>query len=122
MNKWLFHAPINKYFDVTPQGVIQNRLSKDMNTVDFNFPASQRFFFQSMVSVVIRIGVAAYTVIWIILVLPLLLLFSLYYTKYFIKGLKETWRIESVTNSPLLSHLGETISGVWTIWAFRVEE
>lgn len=41
INFRLFHAPINKYFDVTPQGVIQNRLSKEMNTVDFNFPASQ---------------------------------------------------------------------------------
>lgn len=92
-----------------------------MNTVDFNFPASQRFFFQSIVQVIIRIGVATYTVVWVILVLPCLLLFSLYYTKYFIRGLKETRRIESVTNSPLLSHLGETISGVRTIRAFWVE-
>jgi len=29
INKRLFNAPINKYFDVTPQGVILNRLSKD---------------------------------------------------------------------------------------------
>jgi len=71
--------------------------------------------------VIIKIGIASYTVIWVVLVLPLLFVFSLYYTKYFIKGLKETRRIESVTNSPLLSHLGETISGVWTIRAFRVE-
>lgn len=40
INFKLFHAPINKYFDVTPSGVIQNWLSKEMNTVDFNFPAS----------------------------------------------------------------------------------
>lgn len=40
----------------------------------------------------------------------------------FIKGLKETRRIEAVTGSPLLSHLGETITGVRTIRAFRIED
>jgi ATP-binding cassette, subfamily C (CFTR/MRP), member 1 len=37
VNKKLFNAPINKYFDITPQGVILNRLSKDYLAVDM-FP------------------------------------------------------------------------------------
>jgi ABC-type bacteriocin/lantibiotic exporter with double-glycine peptidase domain len=40
----------------------------------------------------------------------------------FIKALKEATRIESITNSPILSHLGETIAGASTIRAFEKVE
>jgi hypothetical protein len=51
---------------------------------------SQRFFLQSIIAVVLRIAIAAYTVIWILLITPLMALFGLYYLKAFIVGLKET--------------------------------
>jgi len=41
-----------------------------------------------------------------------------YLVKTFIRTLRETARVESVTNSPVLTHLGETIAGASTIRAF----
>lgn len=83
---------------------------------------SQRFFLQSIIAIILRVAIAAYTVIWVLLITPFLILFSIYYLRLFIMGLKETRRIESVTTSPMISHLGETISGVRTIRAFWVEK
>lgn len=54
------------------------------------FPMSQRFFIQSLIQIVLRIAIAAYTVIWVLLITPFLIFFSLYYLSLFIKGLKET--------------------------------
>jgi len=34
MNTAIFNAPVNLYFDKTPTGIILNRFSKDLNTVD----------------------------------------------------------------------------------------
>jgi len=86
------------------------------------FPMSQRFFLQSLIAVILRVMIAAYTIVWILLITPILVLFSIYYLWVFIIGLKETRWIEGVTSSPMISHLGETITGVRTIRAYRVEE
>ena len=68
------------------------------------------------------IGVAVYNVIWVLLAIPFLVLIGYLLVRSFIKALKETARIESVTNSPILTHLGETISGASTIRAFKKTE
>lgn len=93
-----------------------------MALVDNTLPFTQRFFFQNFVNVFLRIGIAAYTVIWVLIIIPFLIFFSAYYLVYFIKGVKEIWRIEQITNSPLIGHLGETIQGMRTIWAFQAQD
>jgi ABC-type bacteriocin/lantibiotic exporter with double-glycine peptidase domain len=65
------------------------------------------------------IVIAVYNVIWVLLVIPFLVLFGIYMVKRFIKALKEATRVESITNSPILTHLGESIAGASTIRAFQ---
>ena len=52
---------------------------------------------------------------WIIIVLPFItgVVFTL--MKFYMKTYRELSRLESVTHSPILTHLGETLSGSTTI-------
>jgi ABC-type multidrug transport system fused ATPase/permease subunit len=68
------------------------------------------------------IAVAVYNVIWILILIPFLFLIGFFLVRSLLKALKETARIESVTTSPVLTHLGESILGVSTIRAFKKTE
>lgn len=68
--------------------------------------------------VVSAISVAVYNVVWVLIIVPVIFLIGFYLVKTFIRTLRETARVESVTNSPVLTHLGETIAGASTIRAF----
>jgi ABC-type multidrug transport system fused ATPase/permease subunit len=117
MLQHVLNAPINLFFDVTPTGLIVNRFSKDISTIEGIFMT------------IMWIHVCAYQVISIIVVIILanwyLLLifpFMLYYLvkiyKFTIGSYCELNRLNSVTKTPILSHLGESISGNSTIRAF----
>jgi ABC-type bacteriocin/lantibiotic exporter with double-glycine peptidase domain len=65
------------------------------------------------------IVVAIIAVPWLASVLPVIFIISYCLVWRTIKPFKETVRVQSTTKSPVLSHLGETISGASTIRAFK---
>lgn len=115
MLKRLMHAPVNTYFDVTPSGVILNRFSKDLQQVEMVLGFLFRAQMLNYVSIVSGIVLAAYSVIWVLILVPVVFLSLVFCLRIYKKGLKEATRIESVTNSPILTHLGETSLGISTI-------
>ena len=113
----VMNAPINLFFDVTPTGVIVNRFSNDMGKIE------------EIYMMIMWIHCCAYGVIQIIVVIIManwyLLIIFPFMTYYLIKIYKftigsycEMSRLSSVTRSPILTHLGESISGNSTIRAF----
>ena len=69
------------------------------------------------------IVVAILAVAWVAFLLPVIFIISYFLLKRTIIPVKETVRVQSTTKSPMLSHLGETISGASTIRAFgKVDE
>ena len=55
---------------------------------------------------------------YIIILFPPMLILSFNLVKYTVRTLRETSRIQSITKSPLLSFLSESINGASTIRAF----
>ncbi|CAI2362549.1 unnamed protein product [Moneuplotes crassus] len=119
MNQSIFNAPINLYFDKTPTGVILNRFSKDLNVVDNAIPYAVRYVIWSSLLVLSAIAVAVYNVVWVLIAIPFMFLIIYWLFKSYIKALKEVARVESITNSPVLTHLGESMLGSSTIRAFK---
>lgn len=115
----VFNAPINLYFDKNPTGVILNRFSKDMNVIDNAMPYSIRQLFTFFLQVLSIVAIAAYNIIFILAVIPFLVIFGYFLFKSFVRALKETSRVESVSTSPVLTHLGESMLGSSTIRAFK---
>lgn len=114
----VLRAPVNLYFDTTPIGRILNKFSKDLNQVESGFSfilgGIYAMTFPLLYSLVVAIIALPYTA----LMLPIIVLISYLIIARAKKGIKESVRLVSTTKSPLLSHLGETISGCPTLRAF----
>jgi len=118
MLKKVWNAPINLYFDITPTGVILNRFSKDIQMLDIIIPFSIRSQLGNYVVLLSVVVITAYNVIWVLLVIPFILVIMIYFMKRFSRTLKESSRMENVTASPVLTHIGEILNGVSTVRAY----
>lgn len=114
----VLHAPVNLYFDTTPIGRILNRFSKDLNSMECGFADQIGGFMAMTYTLLYVIVVAVLAVAWVAFLLPVIFLISFFLVRRTVKPIKETVRVQSTTKSPVLSHLGETISGASTIRAF----
>ena len=118
----ILNAPINLYFDTTPIGRVLNRFSKDLNVMDIQFIFLIGTFYTNFYQLVVTISVSIVIVPWIALFFPIIFIFVRILYKYSISATKEVSRIESVTKSPLLSYIGETLSGTSTIRAYQKKD
>jgi len=115
-------APINLYFDQTPTGRILNKFSKDLGVLDLNLIFISGTFYNSVYSLLAIIIISIIIVPWIALFFPIIFIIVMKLYKHSIDATKEVKRIESVTKSPLLAYLQETLSGTSTIRAFKKKE
>lgn len=114
----LLRTPLN-WFDVTPTGRIISRTTKDQDDLDTNLSFNIQFATQNllvMLSSIVIISVA--TPIYLIVAA----VSGLVYYKligYYMNSSREIKRLEANTRSPLISHISETINGVYVIRAFN---
>jgi ABC-type multidrug transport system fused ATPase/permease subunit len=118
MIKSLADAPINKYFDVTPNGRILNRLSKDQGQIDGMLMMMLGGFIGQAFTVVLIVSMCAYAIPYMLLVVPLLIYLSIVVQKLYLASSRELTRIESISRSPIIQLFSETISGAPIIRAF----
>jgi len=121
MTENTLRSPINLYFDKTPTGKILNRFSKDINKLDADFPFTLTFVVECLSWIVATVFVSALVSPWSLLCIPFVFIAGIILTKYYIKAYREMTRIETVTNSPILSNFSETLTGNTTIRCFRRE-
>ncbi|KAF7799416.1 hypothetical protein EIP86_010650 [Pleurotus ostreatoroseus] len=111
-----------RWHDVTPQGRMLNRFSKDIETIDSSLWGSIRQVNTSMASFI----VCAVTIIAIfpLFVIPASLIGYIYYKLAvgYINIGRDLRRMESNTRSPLFSSFGELLEGVVTVRAFSAEQ
>ena len=123
MIKRVCHAPVNTYFDVTPSGVIINRFSNDLKVTENSLPEKVRGQITNTVGIIFSLSFAAYNIIWILFFIPIMAVLCYHLLIKYNRSLKETSRIESISSSPILTHLSESISGTSTIRAYnRVDD
>uniref|UniRef100_A0A1A9WKE0 Uncharacterized protein n=1 Tax=Glossina brevipalpis TaxID=37001 RepID=A0A1A9WKE0_9MUSC len=120
----LLQAIMNKslhFFQVTSLGRILNRFSNDMEIIDKKIAAtSQRLLQFSLLCLCAMLINVTITPWFILLTLPICV--SYYVVQRFYRcSSRELQRIENATNSPIISHLAETIQGVTTIRAYNQE-
>lgn len=63
----LLHAPMS-FFDTTPLGRIMNRVSRDIDAIDFNIPLQLRMWFYQLVPLVATIIIISYGTPYFLLV------------------------------------------------------
>lgn len=114
----VINAPVNTFYDVTPLGRLLNRFSKDLSVIESTLVFEIGTGYVNFYNLFSVFGIAVFVVPWILLIFPCVLVITVYLYRSSIAATKETSRIESVTRSPLLSFLSESINGQATIRAF----
>lgn len=126
---WKFHEQLLqsilratfRFFDSTPLGQLNNRFSKDIQSIDQEVaPVAIGMFHSAAAVVSIVILIAAITPGFLI---PGFFIACLYTATglLYIRSSRDLKRIEAVQRSPLFQHFGETLSGVVTIRAYGDE-
>ncbi|EGZ21558.1 multidrug resistance protein ABC superfamily [Phytophthora sojae] len=118
----VLRAPVTRYFDVTPMGQILNRFSNDLDQMDSILPQEYQLLLQNASLALGALIVSAFASYWIgVAYIPIFLIF-LYIGQYFKKSSREIKRLEGVTRTPVYNLFSETLSGLDTIRAFRMED
>jgi ABC-type multidrug transport system fused ATPase/permease subunit len=116
----MLYAPTS-FFDTTPVGRIINRFSKDIESIDSHLMEACKNFLTTLVITLGAFGLIISATPWF--AAPLLPVLGIYYIvqEQYRTSSRELKRIESISRSPLFSNLAETLNGISTIRAFRMQ-
>ncbi|POM70440.1 ATP-binding cassette (ABC) Superfamily, partial [Phytophthora palmivora] len=114
-------APVNSYFDVTPVGRILNRFSNDLDQMDSLLPQQWQNFVQNISLSAGGFIVCALASYWIGLSYVPVIAALVVTGIYFKKTSREVKRLEGISRTPVYNLLGETLNGVQTIRAFKMQ-
>ena len=110
------------FFDENPVGRILNRFSTDLYAIDENIPFQGNIFLaQTFLLMGALVIIAITTPLFLALVPPLGLMY-LHMQRRYRATSRELRRLDSVTRSPIYSNFSETLSGVYTVRAFRATD
>ena len=116
----LIKAPINLYHNTVPKGQIFNRLSNDLFKIDIG----ESFMFYNVSSysanLIGQIVVCAIFQPYCLTLVPFIVILGLLTMRYYLNCSREISRLESISRSPLLNSVNETVFGALTIRAFKL--
>ena len=116
----LIRAPINLYHDTVPKGQIFNRLSNDLFKIDIG----ESFMFYNVTSysanLIGQVVVCAIFQPYCLILVPFIIILGLLTMNYYLNCSREISRLESISRSPMLNSVNETVYGALTIRAFKL--
>lgn len=119
--KSILNAPVNLFFDVTPNGSIMSRFSEDMGVVE-----EVVHCFMHCCSISIDIAYMFILICqqnpWATIVVPMLFGYAKYIWNFTLKAKRQAFLILQKQRSPIVTHQGEIMNGCSTIRAFNSEE
>jgi ATP-binding cassette, subfamily C (CFTR/MRP), member 1 len=120
MIKRLLYASLGNFYNRVPTGRIVNRLTKDLRELDETIMYSFLYLLISLFELLNTLTICVYTTSPLV-VIPMLLIAYLanLLRKYYLRTQMEVSRFEKSTNSPVVSGLLSTISGLPTIRAYN---
>ena len=121
MIKSLIKAPINLFHETIPRGQIYNRLSRDLEHLNY---AMYQFgeFLVSLLSVIGAFILCGVYDPYSLFYMPVVFIMGYIVTRFYLSGVRPLTRFSFITRSPLLNIISETIPGNLTIRAFGEEQ
>lgn len=118
MVKSLVKAPINLFHDSTPKGIIYNRLSKDLENIQYNMYAIGSLLVDifGIFGGIVICGLFNY---YCLAFVPFLILFGYFIYNHYIQTSRELQRLEGITRSPMINIISESITGASLIRIFN---
>ncbi|XP_026315311.1 multidrug resistance-associated protein 1-like isoform X2 [Hyposmocoma kahamanoa] len=117
----ILKTPI-QFFEKTPLGRILARFSKDVDVLDTSLPDQIENVTNSTFEVLSTLFVVSLvTPIFLVLIIPIGVIYYII-QRFYVATSRQLNRLESISKSPIYSHLGESISGATTIRAYGVTQ
>ncbi|XP_076096353.1 ATP-binding cassette sub-family C member 5-like isoform X5 [Mytilus galloprovincialis] len=107
-----------QFFDTTPVGRIVNRFSADMDEIDVRLPGNMEIFLQNILMIIFALVSISYVSSWFLIALVPLIFFFVMLNKLFAACIRQLKRLDSVTKSPMISHVQASVQGISTIHAY----
>jgi len=117
----LIKAPINLFHETVPRGQIYNRLSKDLDHMNFIMWALGDLLI-SLLSVIGSFILCGIYDTYSLLYMPIAFIVGFFVTTFYLSGSRPLTRIASISRSPILNVISETLPRNPTIRAFQDEE
>ncbi|KAF8927534.1 hypothetical protein BGZ58_010336 [Dissophora ornata] len=112
----------SSFFDTTPLGRIINRISSDISVIDDTLPWSTDNIIMFSASVATSLIIVSSSTPEFLLALPFFIIAVLVIQRYYLHSSQAVKRIFHVSKSPIFQHFNETLGGVSTIRAMRVQD
>ncbi|KAI8051429.1 hypothetical protein BDF22DRAFT_690688 [Syncephalis plumigaleata] len=120
-SRWMFRAMLHtvlmapmQFFHANPHGRILNRFSKDQSNVDELLPITLFDAIQCLFLILGALVIVCIVNPYIIIAMPVILTVFMILRWLYMNASRQVKRIESVTRSPVYSHLSETLYGLVT--------
>ncbi|CAI4620570.1 ADM_collapsed_G0035900.mRNA.1.CDS.1 [Saccharomyces cerevisiae] len=117
MAKSVIRSPMT-FFETTPVGRIINRFSSDMDAVDSNLQYIFSFFFKSILTYLVTVILVGYNMPWFLVFNMFLVVIYIYYQTFYIVLSRELKRLISISYSPIMSLMSESLNGYSIIDAY----
>lgn len=109
-------------FEIMPLGRILSRFSTDINIIDKKLATSIQRLLQFLFLCFSAILVNSIVTPWfLIIAIPICIMYYVV-QKFYRSSSRELQRLDSMTRTPIISHLTETLSGLETIRAFKQQK
>ncbi|RXN09968.1 multidrug resistance-associated 1-like protein [Labeo rohita] len=114
----VLHSPMS-FFESTPSGNLLNRFAKEIDAIDNMIPDGLKmmlsYFFKLMEVCIIVLMATPFAAI---IILPMAFLYG-FIQSFYVATSCQLRRLESVSRSPIYTHLNETVQGASVIRAFN---
>ncbi|KAJ3415922.1 ATP-binding cassette sub- C member 8 [Chytridiales sp. JEL 0842] len=110
------------WYDRNPAGRIISRISQDMESMDTDVWDTILLAMDAtlrVMGIAVLVAVVSY---WLSFTYPFIFVTFFYISKFYRTSFRELKRLNSMANSPLQSHISESLNGHSSIRAFGVEE
>ena len=115
----VLRSPVS-FFDQTPVGRIVNRFSKDQEVLDSELPVALQTCAELFAASLAAFAVVTAILPYFALSFPVMVAGCLLLRNRYVALSRETKRMDGVTRSPLISHLGVTLAGLPCVRAYGV--
>lgn len=110
------------WFDKTPSGLLINRFSKDLYMIDLVLAMMMEFAISTTLNVLGILIVIAIIVPIALALFAVLAVFYLYAGEFYRRSNRELTRLESISRTPVFTHFAESLTGVCSIRALKVQD
>lgn len=117
----VFHAPLH-WIDRVPMGRLINRFTADFNVIDESMADGLGFFLNQILQMIAILVAGALVSPFTIIIAGLLFAVCVQLATFYLPGIRDVKRIESVTRSPIFEQLGSAMAGLGTIRAYGMAD